>query len=139
MSRYGALDIDSMPPASRRRRSPARTIRSASATARMPDAHTLLIVSEPISSGTPVASVTWRDGMWPTPAWTTWPMTAYSMSPGSTPARWNAAEAATTPSCTAVRDASAPPRRPNGVRAEERMTVSATAAGYRAGAGRRHG
>ena len=36
------------------------------------------------------------------------------------------------PSCTAVRGASAPPRRPNGVRAAERMTVWDTAAGYRA-------
>ena len=76
MSRYGALDIDSMPPASSSRRSPARTIRSASATARMPEAQTLLIVSEPTSSGTPTASVTWRDGMWPAPACTTWPITA---------------------------------------------------------------
>ena len=31
----------------------------------MPEAQTLLTVSEPISSGTPAASVTWRDGMWP--------------------------------------------------------------------------
>jgi hypothetical protein len=29
----------------------------------MPEAQTLLIVSEPISSGTPAASVTWREGM----------------------------------------------------------------------------
>ena len=53
------------------------------------------------------------------------------MSPGSTPARWKAADAATTPSSTAVCGASAPPRRPNGVRAEARITVRDTAAGYR--------
>src|SRR4051794_27069506 len=54
------------------------------------------------------------------------------MSPGSTSARCRAAEAATMPSCTAVRCASAPPRRPKGVRAAERITVWDTAAGYRA-------
>ena len=39
----------------------------------MPEAHTLLIVSEPTCSGIPTPSDTWRDGMWPAPAWMTWP------------------------------------------------------------------
>ena len=53
LSRYGAFDIDSIPPPTPTSRSPARIAASSSPAARMPDAHTLLIVSEEISFGMP--------------------------------------------------------------------------------------
>ena len=40
---------------------------------RMPDAHTLFTVSEGTSFGIPAAIWAWRDGIWPCPAWSTWP------------------------------------------------------------------
>ncbi len=52
-SRYGAWLIDSMPPATAISTSPARTAWSRSPTVRIPDAHTLLIVSEGTSLGIP--------------------------------------------------------------------------------------
>ena len=50
---YGALDIDSMPPPTPTSMSPARIAWSSIPTARMPDAQTLLIVSEETSLGMP--------------------------------------------------------------------------------------
>jgi hypothetical protein len=73
--RYGAFDIDSIPPATITSCSPARIITSASVAARMPEAHTLLIVSEPTVGPSPIPTDTWRDGIWPAPAWSTSPMT----------------------------------------------------------------
>ena len=52
-SAYGAFDIDSMPPVTTISASPARIIESAIWTARMDDAHTLLIVSAGTSIGSP--------------------------------------------------------------------------------------
>ena len=45
------------------------------AAARMPEAHTLLIVSEPIALGSPIPADTCRDGIWPAPACSTSPIT----------------------------------------------------------------
>ena len=64
-SRYGACDIDSMPPPTATSRSPARTAWSIIPTARTLDAHTLLIVSELTSIGIPASICAWRDGICP--------------------------------------------------------------------------
>ncbi len=73
-SACGAWLIDSMPPPIATSASPARMCRSASATARMPEAQTLLIVSEGTSIGTPAAICAWREGIWPAPPCSTWPI-----------------------------------------------------------------
>ena len=39
----------------------------------MPDAQTLLIVSEGTSFGIPASIWAWREGIWPWPACSTWP------------------------------------------------------------------
>ena len=87
---YGAFDIDSMPPATITSWSPARIIASAISTARMLDAHTLLIVSAGTSIGSPAPTAACRAGAWPAPPWSTWPMMAYSTSPSSTSTRSSA-------------------------------------------------
>ena len=66
--RYGALDIDSMPPATARSRSPARTAWSTIPAERRPDAQTLFTVSEETSFGIPPLIWAWRDGICPWPA-----------------------------------------------------------------------
>ena len=40
----------------------------------MPEAHTLLIVSEETSFGMPALIWAWREGIWPWPACRTWPI-----------------------------------------------------------------
>ncbi len=62
-SRYGACDIDSMPPPTAISTSPARTAWSSIPTARTLDAHTLLIVSEVTSIGMPALIWAWRLGI----------------------------------------------------------------------------
>ena len=57
---------------------------SISATARMPDAHTLLTVSEGTSFGMPPLIWACREGIWPWPACSTWPITTFSTCSGST-------------------------------------------------------
>jgi hypothetical protein len=50
--------------------------------ARMPEAQTLLTVSEETSFGIPPLICAWRDGIWPWPAWSTWPtITCWTWSP----------------------------------------------------------
>ena len=39
----------------------------------MPEAQTLLIVSEGTSFGIPALICAWREGIWPWPACSTWP------------------------------------------------------------------
>ena len=63
LSMYGDFDIDSMPPPTPTSRSPARIAESSSAAARIPDAHTLLTVSEETSLGIPPLICAWRDGI----------------------------------------------------------------------------
>ena len=53
LSRYGDFDIDSIPPPTPTSRSPARIAVSSRQAARIPEAHTLLIVSEETSLGIP--------------------------------------------------------------------------------------
>ncbi len=122
MSAYGALVIDSIPPATTTCTSPARIIWSAISTARIDEAQTLLIVSEGSSTGKPAPTVAWRAGAWPAPPCSTWPMTAYSTSSFSTPARSSAARIAIAPSSVASYPASEPPSRPKGVRTAETIT-----------------
>ena len=114
---YGAFDIDSMPPVTITSWSPARIIESAISTARIEEAQTLLIVSEPTSFGIPAPIAACRAGAWPTPACSTSPMITYSTSSGSTPARSSAALIAIAPSSGAWYDGQAaaelPERRPD--------------------------
>ena len=73
-SRCGAWDMDSMPPATTMSYSPARMSCAASAMASSPDRQTLLMVSDGTVIGIPPATAACRDGIWPAPAWSTWPM-----------------------------------------------------------------
>ena len=68
LSMYGAFDIDSMPPPTPTSRSPARIAVSSRHAARIPEAHTLLIVSDGTSFGMPALIWAWREGIWPCPA-----------------------------------------------------------------------
>src|SRR4051794_20502896 len=125
-SAYGAFVIDSIPPVTTTSTSPARIIESAISTARIEDAHTLFTVSAGTSIGSPAATAACRAGAWPAPAWSTWPMITYSTSLPSRPTRSSAERMTTEPSSVAERFAKPPPRRPNGVRTAETMTVRLT-------------
>src|SRR4051812_39435415 len=124
-SRYGACDIDSMPPATPTSRSPSRTALSTSATERIPEAQTLFTVSDETSFGMPALICAWREGICPCPAWRTWPMTTCSTWSGATSARSRAASIALPPSSVASSVESPPPSFPNGVRAVARIAVLA--------------
>ena len=63
LSKYGAFDIDSIPPPTPTSRSPARIAVSSRQAARIPDAHTLLIVSDGTSFGIPALICAWREGI----------------------------------------------------------------------------
>ena len=89
----------------------------------MPDAQTLLIVSEGTSLGIRALICAWRDGIWPWPAWSTWPITTCCTCSGSTSARSSAAVMAVPPSSVASRLDRPPPSLPIGVRAADRITV----------------
>ena len=89
----------------------------------MPEAQTLLMVSEETSFGIPALIWAWRDGIWPCPACSTWPMTTCWTCSGATPARSSAALMAIPPRSVAFREASPPPSLPTGVRALPRITV----------------
>ncbi len=54
--------MDSMPPATTSRASPARTACAASMTALSPDPHTLFTVSAGIVAGSPPFTAAWRAG-----------------------------------------------------------------------------
>ena len=90
-SRYGAWLIDSMPPVTATSESPARIAWSARPSERMPEAQTLLIVSEGTSFGIPPLIWAWREGICPWPACRTWPKTTCSTCSGATPERSSAA------------------------------------------------
>ena len=105
--------------------SPARIDWSSMPTARMPDAHTLLIVSEETSFGIPALICAWREGICPWPACSTWPITTCWTCSGATSARSSAAPMAMPPSSVASREDRPPPSLPTGVRALPRITVRA--------------
>ena len=73
-SRWGALVIDSMPPATTISTSPARISWSAIAMALSPERHTLLMVIDGTLIEIPPATAALRAGFWPAPARMTWPM-----------------------------------------------------------------
>ena len=73
-SRWGALVIDSMPPATTISTSPARISWSAIAIALRPDRQTLLMVIDGMLIGRPPARPAARAGFCPAPARMTWPM-----------------------------------------------------------------
>src|SRR5829696_5486199 len=112
-----------MPPPTPTSMSPARIDWSSRPTARMPDAQTLLIVSEETCFGMPALICAWREGIWPWPACSTWPMITCCTCSGSTPARSSAAPIAMPPSSVGSTDESPPPSLPTGVRAALRITV----------------
>ena len=122
-SRYGACDIDSMPPPTASSRSPARTAWSIIPTARTLDAHTLLIVSEVTSIGIPASICACRLGIWPCPACSTVPITTCSTCSGATSAR-----------CERLAD-----RYAAQMRGGERGEAPAQLADRRAGAAQDHG
>ena len=64
---------------------------SAMPSERMPEAQTLLIVSEGTSFGMPPLIWAWREGICPWPACRTWPKTTCWTCSGSTPERSSAA------------------------------------------------
>ena len=129
-SRYGALDIDSMPPATATSYSPAWIALPASMTARMPEPQTLWTVTHGTVFGMPAPSEAWRAGAWPDPAWRTLPKMTCSTSSGRTPARSSAPRMAAEPRAGAGRDESFPRNEPTGVRAAERMTMSFIGGGF---------
>ena len=90
----------------------------------MPEAQTLLIVSEGTSFGMPASICAWREGICPWPACRTWPkIDLLDLLRARRSARSSAASMASPPSSGAPFDASAPPIFPNGVRAVPRITV----------------
>ena len=112
-----------MPPPTPTSTSPARIAWSSRTVARRPEAQTLLMVSEETSFGMPAWIWAWREGIWPWPAWRTWPMITCWTCSGSTCARSRAAVIAVPPSSVASTPLRAPPILPIGVRAAPRMTV----------------
>jgi hypothetical protein len=121
-SRWGALVMDSMPPATTISNSPALMSWSASAMASRPDRQTLLMVIEGTVIGMPALTAAWREGICPAPAWRTWPMITYSTASGATPALSSAALIAMPPSSTACSPDREPSSLPMGVRAPATMT-----------------
>ena len=117
-----------MPPATATSRSPARTAASIRPAARRPEAQTLLTVSDGTSLGMPAAICAWRDGIWPAPACSTWPITTCSTCSGAT---LGALERGADRDAAQLRRRAGrrapPPSRPTGVRAAPRMTVGGMA------------
>src|SRR5438128_7513736 len=81
--RYGALVIDSIPPATTMELFPVCTACAASATAFNPEPQTLLIVMAPVAGDNPPKIAAWRAGFCPSPAETTLPMMHLSAVAGT--------------------------------------------------------
>ena len=92
--------IDSVPPQSTIRASPARIAWAASSTACMPEAHIMLTVNAGVVTGSPSPMPTCRAMFIPAPAASTLPTITLSMAAGSMAAR--AARPAATARSTAV-------------------------------------
>ena len=129
-SRYGELDIDSMPPATARSYSPAWIALPASMTARIPEPQTLWTVTHGTVFGTPALIEAWRAGAWPWPAWRTLPMMTCSTRSAGTRARSSPQRIAAAPSSLAERVDSLPRNEPIGVRTAERTTRFFMAGGF---------
>ena len=87
---WGALVIDSWPPATTTSYSPARTSIAACVIALIPDRQSLLIVIALTVIGMPAFTADWRAGPCPSPAWSTCPMITCWTWSGLTPARVSA-------------------------------------------------
>ena len=124
ISRCGAWDMDSMPPATTTSASPEAIIRAASITAVRPERHTLFTLCAGVPQPIPAPSAACRAGFWPEPAGSTCPMITASTVAGSTPPRSSAPSIASAPSCGAENEDSAPWNRPCGVRAAATTTIS---------------
>src|SRR5262245_59846417 len=122
-SRYGALVIDSMPPATMTSAFPVARMSCASIAAFMPEPHILLTVVQPVASGSPAPSAAWRAGACPCPAGSTQPMMTSCTSSGRSFARSTAARIAAAPSSGAAKPLSSPWKPPIGVRAAATMTI----------------
>src|SRR5690606_35047994 len=120
---WGALVMLSMPPATTNWASPRRMARSARAMADIPERHTLLMVVQGTVMGRPPATAAWREVIWPSPAWRTWPNRTSSTEAGSTPDRCTAPAMAAPPRSTARLERNTPLYLPIGVRAMPVMTV----------------
>ena len=83
----------------------------------------MLTVSEETSLGIPALIWAWRDGIWPWPACSTWPITTCWTWSGLISARSSAASIAVPPSSVASTLDSPPPSLPKGVRAALSTTV----------------
>src|SRR3954453_16361 len=118
-----------MPPVTATLESPARIEVSARPSERMPEAQTLLMVSEGTSFGIPPLIWAWREGICPWPACRTWPKTTCSTCSGATPERSSAASMTVPPRSVASRDLRPPPIFPNGVRAVPKITELGTELG----------
>ena len=124
LSKYGALLMLSMPPATAMRALPARIASCASIAVFRPEPHILLTVVVAADIGTPAAIAACRAGALPMPAGSTQPISTSSTSSPSTAARDSAARIATAPSCGAGWLLSAPRKPPMGVRQAAVMTTS---------------
>src|SRR6266850_1239029 len=122
-SRYGALVIDSMPPATMTSALPVARMSCASIAAFIPEPHILFTVVQPLPSGSPAPSDAWRAGAWPWPAGSTQPMRTSWTSSAPILARSTAARIAAAPSSGAMKLFSSPWNAPIGVRAAETMTM----------------
>ena len=98
---------------------------SSTPAARMPDAQTLLIVSEETSFGMPALICAWRDGICPWPACSTWPITTCCTCSGSTSARSSAALDRDAAELGGMQGRQAAAELADGVRAAPRITVRA--------------
>src|SRR5258708_37395617 len=85
-SKYGQLDMDSMPPATTVSDSPSCTACAASATAFRPEPQTLLMVMAAPRGWQPPFSDAWREGFCPRPDCTPWAQLASDTCLGSRPA-----------------------------------------------------
>src|SRR5688572_19251226 len=122
-SRWGALVIDSMPPATTTVELPAVSESKAIIAAFMPEPHILLIVVAGVDLSSPAPRAAWRAGAWPWPAPSTLPKMRSSTSEGFTPACSTAALIATAPSCEALIELNLPCMDPMGVRLAPTMTM----------------
>ena len=122
--RCGAIDIDSMPPATMTFASPLAICCKPSATDRRPEPQSWFMPHAVFSCGMPAAMAACRAGFCPSPPERTWPRITSSTSSGETLARSSAPLMAMAPNSWAEIEPSAPLNAPTGVRAADTITTS---------------
>ena len=125
-SRYGALVMLSMPPATITSRLPATSWSCASRVASMPEPHIFDSVTAPVAAGRPPLNPAWRAGACPWPAIRQLPNSTSSTFSGAMPERSTAARMAAPPRSLADRLVKSPWKAPIGVRAAPRMTMESS-------------